>query len=57
MGGVSRWTSPHSVRRASICDPSAALGLVVGVVASRTLCFAECRMRTSRDTFSTDRGE
>ena len=30
MGGVSRWTSPHSARRVSICDPSAALGLVVG---------------------------
>jgi hypothetical protein len=35
MGGVSRWTSPHSARRASICDPSAALGLVMGV---RPLC-------------------
>ena len=31
MGGVSRWPSPHSARRASICDPSAALGLVVNL--------------------------
>ena len=30
MVGVSRWSFPHSVRRALICDPSAALGLVVG---------------------------
>jgi hypothetical protein len=48
MGRGPARRSPHSVRRASICDPSAALGLVVGKMdatffASTIFCVAQVR--------------